>query len=252
MVETAGISDAPLLRVNPALDPKAYADTFRREGIVQVGNFFEPAAAEWLTTTLKENTAWLLTYPDEQGGARALGGHELAQFDSAKAERFLADIVTRASTGFAYLYLACHLSGRYGAAAHAAHPLHQLVKFLNSPPFLDFGRQVTGEAGVGSVDAAATCYRPGDFLNLHTDHGEGRRRAAYTLGFTRGWRTDWGGQLLFHDQAGDITRGLMPGFNLLTLFKTPRAHSVAQVASYATEKRLTISGWLLEGQTQPV
>src|SRR4030095_15817893 len=99
---------------------------------------------------------------------------------------------------------------------------------LNSSAFLDFGRVITGEAGVNRVDAAATWYRPGDFLTLHND-AIGLRRAAYTLGFTRGWRPDWGGQLLFHDQAGEITRGLMPRFNVLTLFKR-LPHSGAQAA----------------------
>lgn len=54
-------------------------------------------------------------------------------------------------------------------------------------------------------------------------------------------------QLLIHDKTGEITRGLLPTFNVLTLFKTPRNHSVAQVATYATQPRLTISGWLLDG-----
>jgi SM-20-related protein len=126
-----------------------------------------------------------------------------------------------------------------------------LHKFLNSRAFLDFASAVTGDTGVDRVDAAATCYRAGDFLNLHTDVGDGRRRAAYTLGLTRGWRADWGGQLLFHDTAGEISRGLLPSFNVLTLFKTPQLHSVAQVATYATQPRLTISGWLLEGPAPP-
>ena len=72
----------------------------------------------------------------------------------------------------------------------------------------------------------------------------GERRAAYTLGLTRDWRTDWGGQLLFHDEAGDVPRGLMPRFNVLTLFKTPQWHTVATVAPYAGAPRLSITGWL--------
>src|SRR5690606_33969599 len=124
------------------------------------------------------------------------------------------------------------------------HPLHAMTEFLNSPEFRGLGASVIGDPGVTKLDAQATWYRPGDFLTLHDDTGKGERLAAYTLGFTKGWRPDWGGQLLFHDDAGQITRGLTPGFNVLTLFKVPRQHSVAPVASYAGAPRLSITGWL--------
>ena len=245
------MSDALVLRVNPALKAEDYAAIFRRDGVVQIGNFLDVSAAEQLATALKENTLWQVTYADEKGGCRTLTGHEIASFDAATAERFLTGIVQRASTGFSYIYLACHLAGRYGGEAHADHPLHKLHAFLNSGPFLDFASEVAGAEGVDRVDAAATYYRPGDFLNLHTDIGGGRRKAAYTLGFTRGWRADWGGHLLFHDKAGDISRGLLPAFNVLTLFKTPQLHSVSQVATYAAQPRFVVSGWLLEGPSAP-
>jgi Rps23 Pro-64 3,4-dihydroxylase Tpa1-like proline 4-hydroxylase len=245
------MGDDLVLRVNPALKPEDYAVTFRRDGVVQIGVFLDPSVAEQLATTLKENTLWQVTYADETGGCKSLSGPEIAGFDAETAQRFLNGIVQRASTGFSYIYLACHLAGRYGSVAHADHPLHQLHAFLNSRAFLDFASEVAGAEGVDRVDAAATYYRPGDFLNWHTDIGGGRRKAAYTLGLTRGWRPDWGGHLLFHDEAGDISRGLLPAFNVLTLFKTPRPHSVSQVATYATQPRFVISGWLLEGAPQP-
>jgi len=103
---------------------------------------------------------------------------------------------------------------------------------------------VAGETGITKIDAQATLFRPGDFLALHNDTGVGERRAAYTIGLTRDWRTDWGGQLLFHDEAGDVSRGFRPGFNVLTLFRTPQWHSVATVAPYAGAPRLSITGWL--------
>ncbi len=95
------------------------------------------------------------------------------------------------------------------------------------------------------ADAQATFFRPGDFLALHDDGdgpGEGRI-CAYTFGFTRAWRPDWGGQLLFHGPDGEIERGYRPAFNTLTLFQTPRAHSVVPVAPYAPAARLSVVGW---------
>lgn len=240
------MSDPLVLRVNPALKAQDYAESFRRDGIVQIDNIFEPAVADRLAKALKDETYWQLTYADEQEAAIALNKQQLANVDT---QALWNEIIQRASKGFSYVYLACHLQGSYGGPEQAEHPMHKLVTFLNSPGFLDFAREVSGHPEAERVDAAATWYRPSDFLTLHTD-GVGLRRAAYTLGFTRGWRPDWGGQLLFHDKAGHVERGFMPGFNVLTMFQTPRPHSVAQVAHYATQPRLTISGWLLAGQAQ--
>ena len=80
----------------------------------------------------------------------------------------------------------------------------------------------------------------------HAIHGSevSDRLTAYTLGLTREWRPDWGGQLLFHDEAGDVTRGHAPRWNTLTLFRVPQLHSVAPVAAYARGTRLSVVGWL--------
>jgi len=111
---------------------------------------------------------------------------------------------------------------------------------------------VIGQPQVDGVRVQASNYRPGDFLTLHDDsHRRDDRLAAFTLGFTREWRPDWGGQLLFHDADGQIERGFMPGFNVLTLFRVPRPHSVAPVAPYAAAKRLSLTGWLVRESTPP-
>lgn len=244
MAETAVASDAPVFRLNPAINAQDYAETFRREGIVQINNIFEPALADHLEKALKDDTYWRLTYADEKHKAVSLNSEQLARTD---LQALAGEIIKRAGDGFSYVYLACHLQQTYGAAEQAEHPLHKLYDMLNSPELLAFGRDVTGHTDVVRIDATATWYRPGDFLNLHTDQ-VGLRRTAYTLGLTRRWRPDWGGQLLFHTKTGDVERGYRPAFNVLTMFNIPRNHSVAQVAHYAKERRLTISGWLFAPQ----
>lgn len=238
MAETATMSDAPVFRMNPAINARDYAEIFRRDGVVQIHNFFEPALADHLEATLKDNTYWRLTYSDANSRAKSLTAEELPKVD---LQALAAEVLKRAGDGFAYVYLACHLQQTYGGAPD--HPLHKLFTVLNTPEFLAFGRDVTGHHEVVRADAAATWYRPGDFLTMHDDE-VGLRRVAYTLGFSRGWRGDWGGQLLFHTRSGDVNLGLMPTFNVLTMFDIPRRHSVSQVAHYAKERRLTISGWL--------
>ncbi len=241
------MSDAPVFRMNPVVNARDYAETFRRDGIVQINNIFEPVLADCLEKALKEDTYWRLTYADEKHKAVALNSEQIGKTD---LQALAGEILKRAGDGFSYVYLACHLQGTYGAPAQAEHPLHKLFNLLNSPEWLAFGREVTGHTDVVRTDATATWYRPGDFLNLHTDQ-VGLRRTAYTLGFTRGWRADWGGQLLFHTGTGDVERGYRPAFNVLTMFNIPRLHSVAQVAHYAKAPRLTISGWLFAPQPAP-
>ena len=238
------MSDAPVFRMNPAIDVRGYADTFRRDGIVQIRDIFEPALAELLEKALKDDTYWRLTYPDKNHKSVALNSGQLAKTD---LQALAGEIMARASDGFSYVYLACSLNVTYSKPDQAHHPLHKLYNLLNSPEFLAFGRALTGHTDVVRTDATATWYRPGDFLTAHTDK-IGLRRAAYTLGLTRRWRVDWGGQLLFHTPRGDVERGYIPAFNVLTMFNIPRPHSVAQVAHYAKERRLTVSGWLFAPQ----
>ena len=242
MSETAVTSDVPVFRMNPAINARDYAEIFRRDGIVQIPNIFEPELADYLEKTLKDDTYWRLTYADEKQKAVSLNSEELAKTD---LQALAGEILKRAGEGFSYVYLACHLWGTYGGMPD--HPLHKLYKLMNTPEYLAFVREVSGYSEVVRVDPAATWYRPGDFLTLHHDH-IGLRRTAFTLGFTKGWRADWGGQLLFHAKNGNVERGYMPAFNVLTMFNIPRLHSVAQVAHYAKGRRLVVSGWLYAAQ----
>jgi SM-20-related protein len=195
---TAVRSEASVLRVNPVLNPKEYADIFRRDGIVQIKNLLDPVQADRMAGALRENTNWQLTYSDEKHDGVTLNREDLPKVD---LNRIWGEVTKRASEGFAYVYLSFPLRGAYGGPEHADHPLGHLVNLLNSPAFLDFAGEVTGQPGVNRVDAAATWYRPGDFLTLHHDEA-GVRRVAYTLGFTRRWRTDWGRSTPFPRRSG--------------------------------------------------
>ena len=232
------------LRLNPAIDPEPYAAVYARDGVVQIPNLFEPHVADAIAAVLEKNTPWDLTFWGPGKAPESLDLAAINALGKAGLAETARGVVERARTGFGYIYLgysmiAAHLQGR-----DPGHPLHTVTEFLNGPEFMDLGRAVIGGGPVTKVEAHATCYRPGDFLNLHDDAHADRRRAAYTLGMTRKWRPDWGGQLLFHGPDGEIERGLSPGFNVLTLFRTPRAHSVATVAAYAGAPRLSIVGWL--------
>lgn len=232
------------LKVNPALDLRSYAKAYQRDGYVQIPDFLDAATAEHVARVLQQGTPWEIALSRADGGAETITRAELQSLGAQGLRPKVEAVVRQARDGFAFVYLSYPMIRAYLEQREPGHPLHQVTEFLNSGQFLDAGAAVTGERGLTKVDAQASWYRPGDFLTLHNDHGVGERRAAYTLGFTRNWRPDWGGQLLFHDDDGQITRGLTPRFNALTLFKVPRLHSVASVASYAGEPRLSIVGWL--------
>ena len=232
------------LRLNPALRAADYAADYRRQGYVQVHGLLEAKAAEALGTVLESGVDWDLIHSGPDGRERVLRRSEVQAIGAQAMQARLGEVLKQAREGFAYIYRGYPMISAYFSGRDPGHPLHALLEFLNGPEMLDFVRAVTGERTVIKLDAQATLYRPGDFLTLHDDTGVGERRAAYTIGFSRDWRADWGGQLLFHDAAGEITRGLIPGFNVLTMFRTPQWHSVAPVAAYAGRQRLSITGWL--------
>jgi len=233
----------PPLRINGDLAVETFATRFARDGFVQIPVFLTPADADDIARTM-EGLTWSIVAPDEASETLVITPEVIKKFGEAQVRQFLQSALKRAAKGFSFVHMSYALQDEYLRGAEA--PIHRATQFLQSEDFLDFGRRVIGAPAVTGVRAQASYYRAGDFLTLHDDsHRKDTRLAAFTLGFTRQWRADWGGQLLFHDAEGNVTRGFKPEFNVLTLFKVPTAHSVAQVASYADAKRLSLTGWLL-------
>ncbi len=232
------------LRLNPDLRPLEFREAFERDGYVQIPGLLEARCAEVLANVLEQQTPWALTYFNQEALPIRVEEPEMRQIGPEVLGRRIEEVLKTASRGFAYIYLGYDMIDALLQGRDPEHPIHLLTELLNSSGFIDFCHEIIGGQKPTKAEAHATLYRPGDFLNLHDDSYKGQRLAAYTLGFTRQWRADWGGQLLFHDRDGEIVRGLQPGFNVLTLFRTPRPHSVAQVASYAAWPRISVVGWL--------
>ena len=232
------------LALNPNLDLKAAAAAYARDGIARIETLLDPASAQAVAELLEQNVPWRLTLSGErESEAELYDQARVAAIGQAALADALNKVALRAQEGFGYLYLSYPMINAYLAGWDKGHAIHQVSDLINSPPFLDIFRRVTGHDEVIKADAKATLYRPGDFLALHDDGISPGRVAAYTLGFTRAWRPDWGGQLLMHGEDLEIERGLTPGFNALTIFRVPRWHSVAPVAPYAGAPRLSIVGW---------
>lgn len=142
-----------------------------------------------------------------------------------------------------------------GGQASPAAPalLADLHRRFNSPEFVAFARALTGDDRIAYVDAQATRFLPGHFLNRHSDQlDRAGRLYAYVLNLCPRWRVEWGGLLQFLNDEGDVTETLTPGFNTLNLFRVPQPHAVSMVSPFAGAPRLSITGWWRAFPPEPV
>lgn len=236
----------PILRLNPNIDVAKYAQTYASDGLVQIPNIFEDAVADRFGGILETSIPWSLTFYGPDKMPVKIPVQDIQGQKAADLRPHIDDLIKRSGQEYGFIHFTFGMVSAHKSGQYPGHPIHPLTGFLMGPEFVEFGRNLTGDSSILWADSQATLYRPGDFIGLHVDHSDEniRRVAAYTLGFTGRWRSDWGGQLLFHDdKTGDVTRGLLPRWNTLTVFKVPTLHSVAPVAPYAQAARLSIVGW---------
>ncbi|HRO02190.1 MAG TPA: 2OG-Fe(II) oxygenase family protein [Terricaulis sp.] len=231
------------LRLNPALDIEAHARTYAAHRIVQIPDVFDAPSSAALEQTMQK-LPWRLVYQDDALAITMETPAQFAQRPERERQSIISRTYERAAQGIGFTYYTYPMIQARVEGWDLDHPIHSLTDFLNAPPFLTLARRIINHAGLTKIDAHASFYRPGDYLTMHRDVGSlQERRAAYTLGFSRDWRPDWGGLLLFNDDARDVTRGFLPRFNTLTVFDGLIPHTVTQVASFAPNPRLTVAGW---------
>jgi Rps23 Pro-64 3,4-dihydroxylase Tpa1-like proline 4-hydroxylase len=234
--------DSPVT-LGPGLRTAQIAQVYARHGRVHVTSILSAECASRVHQCLVSEIPWQLHFND---GARVydLPNESLPDPDHAQ---LLGKINANATHGFQYLFNNFPLTDAYAAGHHRELYVMRVLEFLNSPEFLEFGRQVTGVRSIALVDAQATLYRSGHFLTSHDDTAERKQRvAAYVLNFTPQWRTDWGGILNFLDDDGHVAEGYAPAYNALNLFRVPQRHAVSFVTPFAPQGRYSISGWLRE------
>jgi len=239
-------------RLNSDLDVEHYARLYAETGLVQIPGILSEETANAVHEMLAREISWRLVFVAPHGGPVAAYGPvaclnqaEIEALGNQGMQEILGGVMEMARRNIGFLYSSYPMIQAYSEGWDPGHPIHQLTEFLNSPAFLDFGRQVIGEPRLTKADCQATLYSRGHFLTRHRDEGaKNERRAAYTFGFTRNWQTDWGGLLMFLDEQQDISRALMPRFNVLSLFDGHRIHSVSPVSAFAGAGRYQITGWL--------
>jgi SM-20-related protein len=234
------------VELDSRLDPRAFARTYASAGRVHIRPFLATTSAERIYRSLAGEVPWVLHLND---GERSVS-RDAAAFQTLPAsDRALVfdAIHANATYRFQYVFNNFPLSDFYEQGLHRDHYLMSVLRFLNSPRFLEFARCVTGVQSIALADAQATMYAPGHFLTRHDDTAHGKKRvAAYVLNFTPTWRADWGGVLQFIDTDGHIAEGYVPAFNALNLFRVPQPHAVSLVVPFAQAGRYSITGWLRE------
>ena len=237
-----------LLDLRPREDVTALAAAFARDRRVQVKDVLTDESAKVVHRILSQETPWGLRYRAGERGPDSLRREALEAMPPAE-ERARSQALMAAMRGdqYAFTYLAYPMVEAYQKWDPDG-PHDMLLEYLNDAPVLDFVRAVTGIQEIVKADGQATLYAPTQFLAVHDDkHSGAGRRVAYVLNLcAQEWRPDWGGYLLFYDDAGDVVAGYRPRWNALNLFAVPQRHAVTFVPPFAPVARYAITGWFLD------
>lgn len=123
----------------------------------------------------------------------------------------------------------------------------QLRQYLASDEVLEFLYESTGEKVIQLLEIMVTRYTQGGFLAPHKDANEGG--FGFVYGLTKGWRTEWGGNLHFLNEKdwSLVERVIMPKYNLMTIFNLNnnqgKPHFVSEVSHAASTERISVAGW---------
>jgi hypothetical protein len=232
-------------RVNPELDVPALAAIYAANGRVRIGSFLCPDGLPEFYDDLETRDDWwhLMRTRD---GVLELDGAAKAAMTGERRAALDAEVLTLVRNQFQYRYEGVRVPDP--DAADPNDPLTAFAELMSSEPMLELLRAITGATALSFTDGQATAYGPGDFLTCHDDDVAGKNRlAAYVYGLTPGWRVDYGGVLLFHEQDGSHIAGHVPRFNTLDLFAVPQLHSVSMVTPAAPHRRYAVTGWLRAG-----
>ncbi len=238
-----------MISLSSDLDVPALKTAFGASGRrIRIANILTPESAAAVATVLENETRWRTTvaaggeyFELPLDGTRAVDAGKQSWLDGAR--------VDGDSPLTQYIFDTRRLDRREFEGQTTYDAADAVFDFLNTAPFLDLVRAITGDDRVELADAQASRYRPGHVLTAHNDVAAGLNRLyGYVLNFSREWRADWGGNLVFYGPDGQIQHGWVPGFNVLNLFAVPTRHAVTQVVSFAPRHRLSIVGWVRSHQ----
>jgi Rps23 Pro-64 3,4-dihydroxylase Tpa1-like proline 4-hydroxylase len=221
------------MQLNEQFDFAGYVSRFNGKGRIRLEGALSDADALNVHQALERRTPWELQLVSAEGQPQVISRFELEQLPPDVIQSRLQDAAVRAQSGLSYLRLGFDLM------THTEPALKDIADLLKSEAFAQFCEKLTGLSGLVLTQLAAVCYRNGDFFTRHTDT---QARLGFEWSFTQNWRSDWGGQMLFHSPSGDLEGGIMPRMNDLALFAGDQPRSIASVAPYAAGPRFSIMG----------
>lgn len=229
--------------ISNEIDIEHWRHALAQRSRIQIPGFLQPAAADALARELAEAVPWQMAERSEGESRTTPRG---AYPDDAEFARLLQRGYARAADSYQFAYDSYML---VKAAMEGWDPdllVHGVLRFFNTPQFIEFARHLTDDPGITHATAQCTRYRPGHYLLPHEDLdvSEGRRYA-FVVNLGRDWRPDWGGQLQFLDAGDAVVDTFLPRWNSLSLFRVPQRHQVTLVAPWAAQPRHAITGWWL-------
>ncbi|HIO14908.1 MAG TPA: hypothetical protein EYN15_06935 [Chromatiales bacterium] len=226
--------------LNPDLDWAQIREDYVSNGFVRIHSFLQDEIAEEIHQCLAASVDWKLCMLGADGPVSYTIA-EMQAIPPAQHQQMNAALMQRAANGFSYMYQRMDL-------VNSEIPfLKRLYDYISGEAFVGFAKYVTDELEVNAVNGQASCYRGSSFLKMHNDDTDKEnRKAAYVMGFSKGWRPDWGGLLHVLDKQHNLIDVQVPVFNSMTIFRVPTPHFVSQVANYAQAARYTVNGWFIK------
>lgn len=221
---------------------KAASKTFKRDGKILIPDILSEDSAVSLTEYLLGRKEWNLVFRN-QGKHYDISASGFEALPAEEQDQFKQSIYASAQNDFGYMYKNYPILDLV-EAGNCEEALENFLNFINSDSVLSAIRRLTGLENVDYADAQATRYEPGHFLTSHDDQVAGKNRlAAFVLNLTTEWDPDWGGNLMFYDEANTVAEVFVPRFNSLSLFLVGNKHAVSVVSPFARRPRMAITGW---------
>ncbi len=237
------------VELNPLVDIETPKAKFAADGRAQIKDVLSAETAGAFFKCLNEEIKWRVAYND---GAQVmeLTEDQVMAMNPQQQQMLHQSVYQRAALQFQYAYLDYPAARTINDPNEPRNYVHQVLEFINTDPFLDFIKEITGLEGKLYADGHATCFSSGNFLTVHDDRDTQDNRAiAYVFNMTPNWRPDWGANLEFYDDEYNIVESFVPTFNRLNIFKVPQPHAVTFVPPYATARRLGMTGWFYHAQS---
>jgi len=154
------------LRLNAKLDPAPFARTYAEKRCVQIPDFFDAESAAALEAVIS-SLPWRLLMQDEATKNLVLTREQMTALAPERRRALEEGMKRRAADGVGHLYLVYPMIEAALEGYDPGHPIHALTEFLNSRPMIEFARELIRLPAVSKLDAHASCYLPGHYLNRH-------------------------------------------------------------------------------------